>query len=130
MTVKEALKDLTKKYNITIEVAVDNALDSDKDKGYAINFNYHITKWLGLTKTFYIDTPGYNGTKDYKCSSDPVCIELLDSGFIRANINKKYITDFSDKMQKGYEVLRDCAAEFTSVYKASIVKGLKSGEIK
>ena len=54
MTVKEALKDLTKKYNITIEVAVDNALDSDKDKGYAINFNYHITKWLGLTKTFIL----------------------------------------------------------------------------
>ena len=125
MTIKDVLKDLTKKYNIKVRVDVDIALDPI-DKGYCIQFRYPVTKWLEINKTFYIDSPGYNGTKGYKFTSEPIVIESSDSN---TNINQKYIDNLAIKLQLGYDNVMTCASEFVANYKQSIIDGLKSGKI-
>jgi len=126
MTIRDALKDLAKKYNIKIRVDVDISLDSKIDRGYCIQFRYPVTKWLEINKTFYIDTPGYNGTKDYKFTSEPIIIESIDSN---TSINQKYIDNLAMKLQLGYDNIVTCASEFVSNYKKFIIDGLKSGKI-
>ena len=126
MTIKDVLKDLAKKYNVKVRVDVDISFMSKKDRGYCIQFRYPVTKWLEINKTFFIDSPGYNGTKDYKFTSEPIIIESSDSNI---SINQKYIDNLAIKLQLGYDNVINCASEFVANYKQSIIDGLKSGKI-
>ena len=126
MTIKDVLNDLAKKYNVKVRVDVDISFMSKNDRGYCIQFKYPITKWLEINKTFYIDTPGYNGTKDYKFTSEPIRTESEESN---VSINQKYIDNLTVKLQLGYDNITACASEFVDNYKQSIIDGLKSGKI-
>ena len=126
MTIKDVLNDLAKKYNVKVRVDVDISFMSKNDRGYCIQFKYPITKWLEINKTFYIDTPGYNCTKDYKFTSKPIQIEYDES---KVRIKQKCIDNLAVKLQLGYDNITACASEFVANYKQFIIDGLKSGKI-
>lgn len=125
MKIKDFLKDLAKVYNVTICTMEDINPDAI---GYTIFIDYPIKKGIVINKTFYIDTPGYSNNKNYKCSSTPICIEARDLSII--NVNKNAVVEISNKIQFGYDTVKECADEFMTNYKKQIIDGLKSGELK
>lgn len=126
MKIKDFLKDLAKMYNVTIWTMADINPDAI---GYTISIDYLIKKGIVISKTFYIDTPGYSNNKNYKCSSTPICIEVRDQS-VNIDLNKKAVVEIGNKIQFGYDTVKECADEFMTNYKKQIIDGLKSGELK